>query len=207
MLAVAKIAITDDPWALPEKDGGCHCPSLPQRARTEPSITFPRVYKPAPCRHPRLDETTCRRTKLRSLAGSPRRKRPWWRCWREVVNIDSGSYDKAGVDAVGRRLIAFFAEQGLVTATEPHERFGEAIHVRLDDTRSNEKPIVLMGHRDTVFPQGRGGSSSLPHRQRTRLWSGRGRHEGRPRHQCVRAGGLQALRWRACPTCRPDHKR
>jgi len=75
----------------------------------------------------------------------------------EVVNIDSGSYDKAGVDAVGRRFIDFFTQHGLVTSREPSEHFGDAIHVRLDDTRSNERPIVLMGHRDTVFPKGEAG--------------------------------------------------
>jgi glutamate carboxypeptidase len=72
----------------------------------------------------------------------------------EVVNLDSGSYDKAGVDAVGARFIRFFEEHGLLTTVEPHERFGDAIHIRLDDRPSNERPIVLMGHRDTVFPKG-----------------------------------------------------
>lgn len=72
----------------------------------------------------------------------------------EVVNIDSGSYDKAGVDAVGERFIRFFGEQGLLTTREPNERFGDAIHIRLDDKPTNERPIVLMGHRDTVFPKG-----------------------------------------------------
>src|SRR5499427_6319770 len=72
----------------------------------------------------------------------------------EVVNVDSGSYDKSGVDAVGDRFVRFFSEQGLLTAIEPNERFGDAIHVRLDHTPSNERPIVLMGHRDTVFPKG-----------------------------------------------------
>lgn len=71
-----------------------------------------------------------------------------------VVNIDSGSYDKAGVDAVGEAFIRFFAERGLPIAVEPDDAFGNAIHIRLDETRSNEKPIVLMGHRDTVFPKG-----------------------------------------------------
>jgi glutamate carboxypeptidase len=71
-----------------------------------------------------------------------------------VVNIDSGSYDKSGVDAVGDRFLQFFAERGMPTRVEAHDTFGNAIHVRLDDTRSNEKPIVLMGHRDTVFPKG-----------------------------------------------------
>jgi glutamate carboxypeptidase len=72
----------------------------------------------------------------------------------DLVSIDSGSYDKAGVDAAGRRLVAFYEENGLVTSTEPDETYGDAIHVRLDDTLSNERPIVLMGHRDTVFPEG-----------------------------------------------------
>jgi glutamate carboxypeptidase len=73
---------------------------------------------------------------------------------RDAVNTDSGSYDKAGVDAVGQLFIDFYTEQGLVTTREAHEQFGDAIHIRLDDTRSNEKPILLMGHRDTVFPKG-----------------------------------------------------
>lgn len=71
-----------------------------------------------------------------------------------VVNIDSGSYDKAGVDAVGAEFVRFFTERGMPTKIEAHEAFGNAIHIRLDDSRSNEKPIVLMGHRDTVFPKG-----------------------------------------------------
>lgn len=73
---------------------------------------------------------------------------------RDAVNIDSGSYDKPGVDAVGQLFIGFFAQHGLVTSREAHERFGDAIHIRLDDTRPNERPILLMGHRDTVFPKG-----------------------------------------------------
>ncbi len=73
---------------------------------------------------------------------------------RDAVDTDSGSYDKAGVDAVGQRFIDFFTTQGLLTTREPHDTFGDAIHIRLDDTLSNEKPVLLMGHRDTVFPKG-----------------------------------------------------
>ncbi|MGE0849621.1 MAG: M20 family metallopeptidase [Hyphomicrobiaceae bacterium] len=75
----------------------------------------------------------------------------------EVVNMDSGSYDKAGVDAVGKRFVRFFEEQGLLATVQPHETFGNAIHIRLDDRPTNERPIVLMGHRDTVFPKGEAG--------------------------------------------------
>ena len=72
----------------------------------------------------------------------------------EVVNTDSGSYDKSGVDAVGNRFLRFFEEEGLLTTIEPHAQLGNAIHIRLDDRPSNERPIVLMGHRDTVFSKG-----------------------------------------------------
>jgi glutamate carboxypeptidase len=72
----------------------------------------------------------------------------------DVVNIDSGSYDKAGVDAVGQRFIDYFREHGLVTSMEPVECYGDAIHIRLDEVRANERPILLLGHRDTVFPKG-----------------------------------------------------
>jgi glutamate carboxypeptidase len=73
---------------------------------------------------------------------------------RDAVNTDSGSYDKAGVDKVAQLFIDFFAQHGLLSTREPNDTYGDAIHVRLDDTLSNEKPILLMGHRDTVFPKG-----------------------------------------------------
>ncbi len=76
---------------------------------------------------------------------------------RDAVNTDSGSYDKAGVDAVGQLFIDFFGQHGLLTSRERDETYGDAIHIRLDDTRANEKPILLMGHRDTVFPKGEAG--------------------------------------------------
>ncbi|MEL6375082.1 MAG: M20 family metallopeptidase [Pseudomonadota bacterium] len=75
----------------------------------------------------------------------------------EVVNIDSGSYDKAGVDEVGQRFVAFFDGHDMPTEIEQHETYGDAIHVQLDTKPTNEKPILLMGHRDTVFSKGEAG--------------------------------------------------
>ena len=72
----------------------------------------------------------------------------------DLVNIDSGSYDRAGVERVGQRLIRFLTEHGLMVRLEQHADYAPAIHVRLDDSLSNERPIVLLGHRDTVFPAG-----------------------------------------------------
>ncbi|NUU43216.1 M20 family metallopeptidase [Tardiphaga robiniae] len=73
---------------------------------------------------------------------------------RDVVNIDSGSFDKEGVDAVGARFEQHFAEYGIETWREPHDVYGDAVHGLITKPGSNEKPILLMGHRDTVFPKG-----------------------------------------------------
>ena len=73
---------------------------------------------------------------------------------RDAVNIDSGSYDKAGVDAVGARFEQHFAAHGIEEWREPHDVFGDAVHALVTKPGSNEKPILLMGHRDTVFPKG-----------------------------------------------------
>jgi len=73
---------------------------------------------------------------------------------RDVVNIDSGSYDKQGVDAVGSRFQQHFAAHGIEAWREPHDVFGDAIHALVAKPGSNERPVLLMGHRDTVFPKG-----------------------------------------------------
>src|SRR3954468_18348468 len=72
----------------------------------------------------------------------------------EVVNIDSGSYDKPGVDAVGERFRRFFHEEDTARAVTPKGGFGDAIKARVAGPGGSNKPIVLMGHRDTVFPKG-----------------------------------------------------
>jgi len=81
-------------------------------------------------------------------------KQPMIDLLRDVVNIDSGSFDKEGVDAVGARFEQHFAEHGIETWREPHDVYGDAVHGLVAKPGSNEKPILLMGHRDTVFPKG-----------------------------------------------------
>ncbi|MCC7347710.1 MAG: M20 family metallopeptidase [Variibacter sp.] len=72
-----------------------------------------------------------------------------------LVNIDGGSYDKAGVDAVGDRLREFLEAQGLACETFRNERFGDALRATLGVAGAGaNSTIVLMGHRDTVFPKG-----------------------------------------------------
>jgi glutamate carboxypeptidase len=71
---------------------------------------------------------------------------------RTLVDTDSGSYDKAGVDAVGAHLREFLGGHGIATELTPGETFGDAITATVG--HGGNRPILLMGHRDTVFPKG-----------------------------------------------------
>ncbi|MGA0594218.1 M20 family metallopeptidase [Enterovirga sp. CN4-39] len=72
----------------------------------------------------------------------------------EVVNVDSGSYDKAGVDAVGECFRRFFEREGIRTAVHLRDAYGDAITAEVAGSGGANKPILLLGHRDTVFPKG-----------------------------------------------------
>ena len=69
-----------------------------------------------------------------------------------LVNTDSGSYDKAGVDAVGQHIRDFLKSHGIATEVTPDAKFGDAITATVG--HGGNRPIMLMGHRDTVFPKG-----------------------------------------------------
>ncbi len=71
----------------------------------------------------------------------------------ELVNIDSGSYNKRGVDAVGDRLRALLEAAGIACETFPNAAYGDGLAARVP-ADGGGRPIVLMGHRDTVFPDG-----------------------------------------------------
>ncbi len=75
---------------------------------------------------------------------------------RTLVNTDSGSYDKVGVDAVGRHILNFLRDHGIQTEVMPDDKFGDAISATVAQTSPplGNRPILLMGHRDTVFPKG-----------------------------------------------------
>jgi glutamate carboxypeptidase len=73
----------------------------------------------------------------------------------EIVNIDSGSYDKAGVDRVGTVIQQFLAGHGIAVEVLTQHQHGDCLRARIDpDTPTDDRPILLMGHRDTVYPAG-----------------------------------------------------
>ena len=94
---------------------------------------------------------------------------------REMVDTDGGSYDKAGVDAVGAQVRRFLEREGIPVETVPRERYGDCLKARVEGSdvraargRGNAgRSVVLMGHRDTVFPRGE------PQRRPFRIEDGR----------------------------------
>lgn len=71
----------------------------------------------------------------------------------DLVNIDSNSFDKAGVDKVAARLRVFFDNHGVPYDTIPLTDHGDALRAVVSGGDGN-KPILLCGHRDTVFATG-----------------------------------------------------
>jgi glutamate carboxypeptidase len=76
---------------------------------------------------------------------------------REMVDIDSGSYNKPGIDAVGAVVQRFMASHGIPISITPQRKHGDTVRAAVpwDGPAGNAGGnIVLMGHRDTVFPDG-----------------------------------------------------
>jgi glutamate carboxypeptidase len=71
----------------------------------------------------------------------------------ELVNIDSWSYDKAGVDKVGEAIAGFLEGHGIDVTRIPIETHGDSFRAAVGAAAGN-RPIMLLGHRDTVFPTG-----------------------------------------------------
>ncbi|HYZ21002.1 MAG TPA: M20/M25/M40 family metallo-hydrolase [Rhodopila sp.] len=76
---------------------------------------------------------------------------------REMVDIDSGSYNKPGIDAVGDVVRRFLESHGLTVQVIPQSRHGDCLRATIsgqDASGNKAGSIMLMGHRDTVFPDG-----------------------------------------------------
>ncbi|MDQ0206821.1 M20 family metallopeptidase [Alkalicoccobacillus murimartini] len=68
-----------------------------------------------------------------------------------LVNTDSGSYNKAGVDKVAQILQKEFEEIGLVSSIHKVEEYGDQLVVM---HKGADPTILLLLHMDTVFPEG-----------------------------------------------------
>lgn len=70
----------------------------------------------------------------------------------QLVNTDSGSYDKNGVDNIAELLISRYASLGFVTDIFANETLGN--NYRLMHQQAKNPQIFIIAHLDTVFPKG-----------------------------------------------------
>ena len=69
----------------------------------------------------------------------------------QVVEIDSGSSNIKGVNTVSEIIKQEFIELGFAVTLIPYEKAGNCL---IADFKNDERKIVLLGHMDTVFPDG-----------------------------------------------------
>ncbi|KAB8138524.1 M20 family metallopeptidase [Gracilibacillus oryzae] len=70
----------------------------------------------------------------------------------QLVNIDSGSYDKDGVNKIGDRLKALYQQLGLHVQKYQQTEFGD--HLAIHSITCKEPSILIIAHMDTVFEKG-----------------------------------------------------
>jgi glutamate carboxypeptidase len=73
---------------------------------------------------------------------------------RELVLQESPSEDRAGVNAAAKLVESWARELGGEARWHRQKNFGDVLELRFGSPRSTQKPILLLGHLDTVWPLG-----------------------------------------------------
>ncbi|HEY9065225.1 MAG TPA: M20 family metallopeptidase, partial [Burkholderiaceae bacterium] len=71
-----------------------------------------------------------------------------------LVDIDSNSHDKPGTDRVAQAMLGWLHAAGIEAEHRADASDGDALIARLPGAQPDAAPVLLMGHRDTVFPTG-----------------------------------------------------
>src|SRR5689334_5142774 len=72
---------------------------------------------------------------------------------RRLVELESPSFSKAAVDAVGETLAREFSQRGGQVKLHRTADFGDHLQADFAGTRGG-KPVMLLGHFDTVYDIG-----------------------------------------------------
>jgi len=88
---------------------------------------------------------------------------------RQLVELESPSDVKQSVDRVGTVLASRFSELGGKIKFHPAEKFGKHLQIDFRPRGNKIKPVLLLGHMDTVYPIGT--ISKMPCRvSKGRVW-------------------------------------
>ncbi|MGE7119939.1 M20 family metallopeptidase [Peribacillus sp. NPDC046944] len=70
----------------------------------------------------------------------------------QLVNIDSGSYTKKGIDEIGAILKKKFEDLNFLVTVIKQEKYGD--HLVIQHREAMSPHILIVGHMDTVFSEG-----------------------------------------------------
>jgi glutamate carboxypeptidase len=73
---------------------------------------------------------------------------------RRLVEVESPSDDKAAIDAAAALVAGFSETCGGRVKLHKQKHFGNVLEARFGPARGGRKPILLLGHLDTVWPLG-----------------------------------------------------
>ncbi|MDE1156645.1 MAG: M20 family metallopeptidase [Acidobacteriaceae bacterium] len=91
---------------------------------------------------------------------------------RVLVEMESPSQDKSAVDRVTKVVAQWAQEAGANVRMYPNPKYGASLEARFGDATSEEKPVLLLGHLDTVWDTGT--LKSMPWREDEHTLSGPG---------------------------------
>jgi glutamate carboxypeptidase len=73
---------------------------------------------------------------------------------RELVLVESPSEDSAGVNTASELVATWAKGSGGRVRFHRQKNFGDVVELRFGSPRSRQKPVLLLGHLDTVWPLG-----------------------------------------------------
>jgi glutamate carboxypeptidase len=92
---------------------------------------------------------------IKELYSAIERKKDWIRgTLRELVEQESPSEDRSGVNAASTLVERWAKQQGARIKRHRQREFGNVLELRFGPQRSSRKPVLLLGHLDTVWPTG-----------------------------------------------------
>jgi glutamate carboxypeptidase len=79
---------------------------------------------------------------------------PYLEDLKAIVNIDSGTFTKSGIDRVGAYLQDRFTDFGFSTSFDRQAQYGDHLVATHKGSNPNGPRLLLIGHIDTVFSEG-----------------------------------------------------
>jgi glutamate carboxypeptidase len=79
---------------------------------------------------------------------------PYLEDLKAIVNIDSGTFTKAGIDRVGAYLQERFTDFGFSTSFDRQTQYGDNLVATHRGSNPKGPRLLLIGHIDTVFSEG-----------------------------------------------------